>query len=74
MSVPLRSLGHHLKSIQEEWMKIHTKTIQTVTVAIFSVFFMLELVHAQGFYAGINIGSSDFDGSQFGKSEIGWGA
>lgn len=55
-------------------MKIHTKTIQTVTVAIFSVFFMLELVHAQGFYAGINIGSSDFDGSQFGKSEIGWGA
>lgn len=55
-------------------MKIRIKTIQIVLLAILLVHTLLNSASAQGFYAGVSVGSTDFDGSQFGGSETGWGA
>lgn len=55
-------------------MKTQIKVVRCVLAMFLFSCFLLNSANAQDFYAGIHVGSSDFDGSQFGESESGWGA
>lgn len=55
-------------------MRVLSNPLLSMSLLLLFSYIFIGQAYGQGFYAGVHAGSSDFEGSQFGESEIGWGA